>query len=311
MPASTITTAFTKQYSDNIYLLSQQRTTKFQPCVRVESVTSAEEAYWDTLGTVSAQKKAIRHGASPNNEQTHGRRKATMDDYNTGSYIDDEDKLKMIIDPTNSFAMTQAAALARCKDDAVIEAALGTALIGKTGSSSVAFKDDSISINGDGTVTSLGTLAAVATITDMTLDKMLLMLMLFNDQDVDPELEKFWAITPQDQRAMLNLAEVGSSDYNTVKSLAEGKVGTFAGFKFFTTTKLPKDAATGTGYRTFAWAKDGIILGVGKEVNSQIAPDPGQCFSVYVYSAMSIGAVRMEGAKVHECLTKVAVAAIA
>lgn len=312
MPVSTITTAFVKQYADNLYVLSQQKGSKFQPCVRVEPVTNAEEAYWDTLGTVEAQKKTTRHGPTPNNEQTHGRRRCTPEDYNTCSLVDNEDKLKMIIDPTNSFALTQAAALGRTKDDLVIEAALGTAQIGKTGSSSITFANDSRGINGDGTVTTLGTLAAVAVITDMTLDKILLGMMLFNDEDVDPDIEKFWAVTPQDVRAMLNLAEVGSADYNTVKALAGGKMdGTFGGFKWITSTRLTKDAVGSTGYRTFCWAKDGIILGLAKEVKSRIDERTDLSYAIQVYSEMSMGAVRMEGAKVHECLTKVAVAAIA
>ena len=306
MPVSTITTAFTKQYADNLYILSQQKGSKLQAFVRNEPVTNAEDAYWDTLGTVAAQKKTTRHGPTPNNEQTHGRRKCTPEDYNTCSLLDNEDKLKMIIDPTNAFALTQAAALGRTKDDIIIEAALGTALIGKTGATSIAFKDDSIGINGDGTTTTLGTLAAVTTIVDITLLKILTMMQIFNDADVDPELEKFWAVSPKDIKDMLDLTEVGSADYNTVKALTQGKVETFGGFKFIWSNRLTKDAVGSTGYRTFAWAKDGIILGLGQEVRSRIDERSDLSYAIQVYSEMTMGAVRMEGAKVHECLTKVA-----
>jgi hypothetical protein len=308
MPVSTITTAFVKQYADNLFILSQQKGSKLQACVRNEPITSAEEAYWDTLGTVAAQKKTTRHGPTPNNEQTHGRRKCTPEDYNTCSLIDNEDKLKMIIDPTNGFALTQAAALGRTKDDIIIEAALGTALIGKTGATSIAFKDDSISMDGTagGVVTTLGTLAAVGTVADIDLLKILTMMELFNAADVDPEIEKFWVVSPKDIKDMLDLEEVGSADYNTVRTLVQGKVDTYAGFKFLWSNRLTKDAATSTAYRTFAWAKDGIILGVGKEVRSRIDERNDLSYALQVYSEMTMGAVRMEGAKVHECLTKVA-----
>jgi hypothetical protein len=306
MPVSTITTAFTKQYADNLYILSQQNGSKFQPCVRTETIVNTEEAYWDTLGTVEAQEKTTRHGPTPNNEQTHGRRKCTPVDYNTCSLLDNEDKLKMIIDPTNSFAITQAAALGRKKDSIIIDAALGTALEGKTGSTSKAFKDDSVSINGDGTVTTLGTLASVQTVAAMGLAKILTMMQIFNEADVDPEIEKYWAVTPKDIKDMLDVTEITSADYVTLKALQMGKMETFGGFKFVWSNKITKDAATSTAYRTFAWAKDGIILGVGKEVRSRIDERADLSYALQVYSEMTMGAVRMEGAKVHECLNKVA-----
>ena len=55
---STVDTAFVKQYQSNLYILSQQRGSKFQNRVRVESITNAEQAYWDTLGVVAAQQRA-------------------------------------------------------------------------------------------------------------------------------------------------------------------------------------------------------------------------------------------------------------
>ncbi len=309
MPVSTITTAFVKQYAANIYLLSQQLGSKFSALVRQESITSAEEAYWDTLGTVAAQEKTIRHGPTPNNEQSHGRRRCTPKDYNTASLLDNEDKLKMIIDPTNMYARTQAAALGRTKDDVIIEAALGTALEGKTGATQVEFKDDSISIGGTAAgaaVTTLGTLAAVGTVADIDLGKILVMAQIFNDADVDPDIPKYWAVSPKCINDMLAIQQVSSADYNTVRGLVDGKIDTYMGFKFFWTNRLTKDAVTSTAYRTIAWAQDGIILGTGLEVKSRIDERNDLSYAIQVYSEMSLGAVRMEGAKVHECLNKVA-----
>jgi len=311
MPVSTITTAFTKQYAANIYLLSQQLGSKCASRVRVEPITSAEEAYWDTLGTVAAQEKTTRHGPTPNNEQSHGRRRCTPKDYNTSSLLDNEDKLKMITDPTNMYARTQGAALGRTKDDIIIEAALGTALEGKTGATSVAFKDDSISIGGTAAgaaVTTLGTLAAVGTVADIDLPKILIMAQLFNDADVDPDIPKHWMVSPKCIHDMLDITELTSADYLTLRALQSGTFsGTpVCGFNFFWSNRLTKDAATSTAYRTIAWAQDGIVLGVGLEVKSRIDERTDLSYAIQVYSEMSMGAVRMEGAKVHECLNKVA-----
>jgi len=307
--ASTITTAFAKQYMANLYILSQQMGSKMQSKVRVETITGSENAAFDRIGTVAAQKITTRHGDTPNNEQNHTRRWVTPEDYNTNSFLDNQDKLKMIIEPTSTFARTQAAALGRTKDDILIAAALGDAAINKTGSGTVAFEDDSISINGDATATTLGTLATAAgggSVADISLAKMLLMMQIFNDEDVDPDIPKYWMVTPKSMSDMLDLTEVGSADYNTVKTLTQGKVDTFMGFNFFWSNRVTIDAASSTAYRSIAWAQDGLILGQAEEVKSRIDERADKNYTVQVYSEMSMGAVRMEGAKVHECLNKVA-----
>lgn len=306
MPVSTVDTAFVKAYQANLYILSQQRGSKFQDKVRVESITNAEQAYWDTLGVVAAQEITGRHSETPNNEQEHGRRRADPTDYDTNSFIDKEDDLKMLIQPTSQYAMRQADALGRTKDDVVIAAALGQAREGKEGSTQVYLYEESVGIDGDGTVAAIGTLPAVGTVATMTLAKMLLMMQLFNDEDVDPDIKKYWCVAPRTITGMLDLEEVGSSDYNTIKTLTQGKVDSYMGFDFFWTNRLTTDAASNTAYRSFAWAEDGIILGLAKEVSSRIDPRPDLRYTTQVYSWMSMCAVRMEGAKVHECLNKIA-----
>jgi hypothetical protein len=306
MAVATITEIFAKRYAAMLYLLSTQKGSRFQDKVRREPITSAEEAYFDTLGMTAAQKKTTRHGPTPLVEAEFGRRKVAPEDYEIANPVDNEDKLKMIVDPTSSFALRQADALGQAKDDAIIEAALGTALCGKTGATSKAFQDDSLSINGDGTVTTLGTLAAVAVVVDMTLEKILIMLQIFNQGDVDPDIPKYWAVTPKDVRDMLAIQQIGSADYNTIKVLTLGQVQTYCGFNFFWSNHLTKDAATSTANRTIAWAKDGIILGQAEEIVSRIDERTDLSYTIQVYSKMSMGAVRMEGVKVHECLNKIA-----
>lgn len=306
MAVTTITDVFAKRYSTMLYLLAEQKGSRFQDKVRRETITSAEEAYFDTLGSVTAQKRTTRYGSTPLVEADFGRRKVAPEDYEVANPVDSFDKLKMILDPTGSFAQRQANALGRAKDAAIIDAALGTALCGKTGSTSKAFKDEALSINGDGTVTTMGTLAAVTTVADISLAKILIMMRLFNQADVDPDLPKYWAVTPKEIEDMLNIQQLTSADYVTVKNVQQGSVGSVAGFNFFWSNLLPADAATGTGARTFAWAQDGILLGTAQEINSRIDERTDLSYTIQVYSKMSMGAVRMEGCKVHECLCKIA-----
>lgn len=303
---STIDTAFTQQYSAMLYILSQQKKSMFAGRVRTETIRGAKDAYFDRLGEAEVEDITTRHPATPLNEIPNTRRRVTMTDSHTNALIDHQDKLKMLIDPQNEYAQSQAAALGRKMDDKIIAAALGTAAAGVDGTTSISFKDESVSINGDGTVTTLGTLAAVATVADISLSKLLVMLRIFNQEDVDPDIPKYWAITPKDVEDLLDLTEIGSADYNTVKALVGGNVEYFAGFNFFWSNRITKDAATETAYRTIAWAKDGLLFASAEDIFSRIDERSDLSYAAQVYSRMSNGAVRMDGAKVHECLNKIA-----
>ena len=306
MALSTVSVAFTKQYSAMIYLLAQQKKSKHASRVRNETVIGAKSKAFERLGEAETQPITTRHGKTPLNEIPHSRRWVNMQPENTATLLDKEDQWNMLINPTNPYAVAQAKALGRTMDDRIIAAALGTAKAGEDQGTDVEFKDDSISINGDGTATTLGTLAVVATIVDMSLQKMLLMAQIFNQEDVDADIRKYWSVNPKSISDMLDLTEIGSSDFNTVKALVGGNVEFYMGFNFFWSNRITKDAVTETGYRSFAWAEDGIIFGKQKSIFSRITEESTRNYATQVYSEMSNGAVRLEGAKVHECLNKVA-----
>ncbi len=302
---STVSTAFVQNYSSNVYMLCQQIGSKMRQRVRLESVKRAENAFFDRLGEADCQEITSRHGDTPLNEIPHSRRRITPADYNTATLIDNADQLKMLIDPKSPYARAQAMKLGRQTDDVIIAAALGNASAGKTGSSTVAFEDDSVSINGDGTVTTLGTLAVSGTEVDLSLNKILLMMEIFNLADVDPDIPKNWMVAPKTVRDMLQLEQIGSSDYNTIKTIHFGKVDFYAGFNFFWSNRITKDAASSAAYRSLAWAQDGIILGQAEGIISRITERADKNYAMQVYSEMSIGAVRLDGDKVHECLNDV------
>lgn len=303
---STIDVAFVQQYQSMLYVLAQQQKSKFASRIRNESILGESKSF-DRLGEAEVEEITTRHPDTPNNEQPHSRRWVTPSNYHTNSYIDKVDQLKMLINPQNEYAQNQGRALGRQTDDLIITAALGTAAAGVTSTTStVAFKDESVSINGDGTITTLGTLAAVTTVADISLAKMATMSRLFNDADVDPEIPRYWAITPKDVEDLIQITQISSADYNTVRVLREGTIAYFLGFNLFFSTRLTKDAATSTAYRTISWAQDGIIWANAEGVWSRIDERTDKSYTIQVYSRMNGGAVRMDGDKVHECLTKVA-----
>jgi hypothetical protein len=302
---STIEVAFTKKYSPMLYILTQQKGSKFASKVRRETVTGAKEAYFDRLGLADGEEITTRHPDTPTNEIPNSRRKVTLTSVHCNTPLDNLDKLQMMIDPQNAYTVAQANYLGRVQDDRIVAAALGSAWCGEDGTTEVAFKDDSISINGAGTATTLGTLAVTGA-ADMSLAKILLMLQIFNQEDVDEDIPKYWAVTPKDVSDMLDLEEIGSSDYNTIKAIQAGRMNPYCGFNFFWSNRITKDAAAGTAYRTFAWAQDGIIFATWEDVYNRVSERGDKSYMLQVYSRMTNGALRIDGAKVHECLNQVA-----
>lgn len=295
-----------QKFSANLHVLSQQKGSKFASRVRNESCTGYELAYFDTLAAFGAPtQQTTRHGDTPLVEPDFNRRKVTPYKWELGTLLDSYDLKRMQSDPQGSIVQGFANSLGRKKDDIIIDALLGIAYVGKTGSSSVAgayAETGHYDIDGDGTLTDVETLAAAQTEVVMTLEKILLMMQVFMDADVDPDLPKHWAVSPSCIKTMLNLTEIGSADYNTVKALAAGKVDTFAGFDFFWTNRLLKDAAGSTCWRTIAWATPGIILASIGDISTEISKRADKKNETQIYSQMDLGAVRMEGAMVHECL---------
>ncbi len=303
----TIDQVTAQKFASVLLILSQQMGSKFASRVRNESVPSAELAYFDTLAEDDdTAQKTGRHQGTPLSEAIFGRRRVVPLPWTNKKALDKEDLDRMLPDPRNPVAMNQVRSLGRQKDDLIIEAALGSASIGKAGGSSIAFKDDSRSLNGDGTITTLGTLATPQTETDITLEKLLIMMRLFNEEDVDPDIRKYWAVSPKEIEDLLNLTEVGSIDFNTVKALQQGKMETFAGFDFFWTNRLPVDDTDGTTRRTIAWAQDGLILASIGDISTRIEEAERLDFAWVLFSKMDLGSVRMEGEKVHESLNQIA-----
>lgn len=301
---STIETAFAKQYGPMLFMLSQQKKSKFATKVTRDTVVGAKEAFYDRLGEATGEDITTRHPKTPINEIPNTRRRVRLTSTHTNAPLDHLDKLQMMLDPQNKYTIAQARFFGRKFDDTIIDAMLGNAFAGEEGDTTVTFAEDSVSINGDGTVTELGTGATPETEVDMTLAKILTMLQIFNDEDVDEDNRKYWAFRPKSISDMLDITEIGSADFNTFKALAAGRLEQFSGFDMFWSTRLPLNTSDETCFRSIAWAAEGVIFATWEDVFNRIDERPDLSYMIQVYSRMTRGAVRLEGAQVHECLNK-------
>ena len=277
--SSNITTAFVQQYSANVQMLSQQMGSLLRDKVRVESVVG-KNAFFDQVGSVTAVEKTSRHSDTPQIDTPHARRRVSLADYEFADLIDQQDKVRLLIDPTSSYAQAAAMAMGRAMDDVIISAALGTAYTGETGSTSQANTNQIVHGSGGLTVAKLRT-------AKQTLDL----------GDVDPSIPRHIIVSPRQISDLLNITEVTSSDFNTVKALANGEINSFLGFNFIVSNRL---SIASSKRKCIAFASDGIALGVGKDVNARIDERADKSYATQVYYCMSIGATRMEEEKVVE-----------
>jgi hypothetical protein len=275
--SSQITTAFVEQYSANIQMLSQQMGSLLRDKVRVESVVG-KNAFFDQVGKVTAQLKTSRHSDTPQIDTPHSRRRVSLGDYEFADLIDQQDKVRLLIDPTSSYAQAAAMAMGRAMDDVIITAALGTAYTGETGTGTESVQT-----------------GVVKGTTGLTVAKLISAKDLLDKADVDPSIPRHIMCGPEQLGNLLGDSEVTSSDFNTVKALVQGELDTYLGFKFTVTNRLPK---TGNDRTCIAYAEDGLLLGIGKDISARIDERADKSYATQVYYCQSIGATRMESAKV-------------
>ena len=279
-----ITTAFVEQYSSNVTMLAQQMGSKLRPAVDVETIRG-KNGFFDQIGATAAVARTTRHGSTPQVDTPHSRRRVTLADYEWADLIDDLDKVRMLIDPTSAYAKAAAAAMGRSMDDVIISALGGSADTGVAGGTAVALPSSQKT--------------STANQTDgLTVAKLLSAKFILDNNDIDPSMKRYLVCGPKQIQDLLNTTEVKSSDFNTVKALAQGDINSFMGFNFIMSTRLNFDATNTDDRLCFAFTEDAVKLAIGSDVKARIDERNDKSYATQVYYSMAIGATRMEEAKV-------------
>jgi hypothetical protein len=285
-----ITTAFVEQYRDNVTLLTQQRMSKLRNYVRNENV-NGKSAFYEQIGPTTAQKRTSRHADTPLMDTPHERRRVTLDDWWHNDIVDNEDQIRMLINPTSMYAQNSAAAMGRAMDEVLLEAAVGTAYTGVDGSTSTAF-DTSMVVDVITRWPGVGSADY-----GLNVAKILEAAKLLGANDVDPDDEKYMVINSRQLNgSLLKDTKISSHDFNAIKPLVDGVVSRFGGFTMIPCERLTTDANGDD--RIVFWAKGGLCLGIGQEMKVRIGERPDKGYATQVFTSMSIGATRMEEARV-------------
>lgn len=284
-----ITTAFVEQYHANVVHLTQQKGSKLRSCISTEMV-KGKSAFFEQIGSVAAQVRTSRHGDTPRMDTPHARRRVTLADYDWADLVDNEDKIRMLIDPASPYATAAAWAMGRAMDDVIIAAATGTAYTGVAGGTSTSY-DSAMTV----AVTVRDPGVASANL-GLNVAKIIEAGKILDQADVDPDLPRYIVWNGRQKASLLSSTKATSADYMSVKALVAGQIDSFYGFKFVLCNRIGADASSYD--KVLYFTQDGIKLGIGKDASIRISERADKNYSTQVFASMTLGATRMEETKV-------------
>jgi len=312
-----VTTAMVDMFSANAMHLSQQEGSVLYGYTRQETQDS-ESKFWDRIGLRETRRKEGRHSDVVYDDTPHSRRMVTMEDFYSADLVDQEDKIRTIMNIDSEYVVAMGMAFGRRYDEEIITAALGNAYEGKKGTTVTALPNSQKVACFDPAITTTVGLG-------LNIPTLRAVRKKFKQNESIKKGEKIiLAVAAQQIDDLLGTTAVTSADYNTVKALVDGEVDTFMGFKFVETELLPflagdatytittgvVGAGTGTvtaaeGRRCIAFTnKRGVLFAKGREVKGKITEMPGKHYSHQVYGALTVGGTRMEEEQVVEVICK-------
>lgn len=282
--SSQIDTALVQQYQNNIEVGFQQRESRLRPAVTIDNV-SAEYSYYDRVTQTAAQELFARHQDTPLIETPHDRRRVAMRDFVWADLIDDQDKVRMLADPTAAYTQNALHAMSRAQDQIIIDAADATAQTGKTGTGSATLPATQIL-----QVSATDTANSGGATTNLTIAKLRRAKYLIDSNEAhDPGEGMFFICSASQIQSLLRTTEVTSADYNSVKALVNGEVNSFMGFNFIRTELL--DVASNVR-DCYAWTSGGMLMALGMDITVRVSERNDKNHAVQVFTRFTAGAVR-------------------
>lgn len=289
-----ISDAFVRQFGQTVEFLVQQHGTRLRATIRDQKRVTGEFSYFDQIAATSAVRTNTRNADSPLIKTVHRRRRVGLENVEWGDLIDDFDEVRMLIDPTSPTSMNAGFAIGREIDEIILEAVFGDVAQGKTGATTVTWA----SATGQVVAVDHGAPGN----TGLTVEKLREARRILLAANVDPIADGpfYIIVNAKALDTLLGTTEVTSADFNTVKTLVQGEIDTFLGFRFIHTELIP---VNGTGLRRIpAYTSTALGLAMAMEPRARIAERADKRFSTYVYWSTVVGAVRKQEEKVIEIL---------
>jgi len=215
--------------------------------VTLRTNVTGESYKFARTGQGLANQKATQADVTPM-DITYGRQTATMENWLAPEYTDIFDQAEVNFDEKQELAKTIAKALARREDQIIIDSVAAATF-------------DLTPANADE-----GLLLATAS-AGLTVDELRAASTGLTDRGVDAS-DRYIMCSAAALNSLLGETEVTSADYNGVKTLVNGEVDTFMGFKFnVIETRVEGGLPSLTNY---AYSKSAIGYAVGIDMKTTI-----------------------------------------
>ena len=279
---------YVTEFDTNWQHLAQQKMEKCRAYVMVDSVEGKEKSY-NQMGAIDFQQVTTRAGATRITDTPLAKRWIRPLPFDLATLFDewDEKFLGTVVLPQGQTVQAQGYGYSRLVDSTILSAAVGTAYTGESGTTATTLPaGQEIAVNLGGA--SIG----------LTIAKLRRAKFLLDDAEIDEEDPRTIFYGAKQIEDLLATTEVTSSDFNTVKALAQGQIDTFLGFKFKRVKKsfLPYDAGTDVR-KAVVVTKSGMqFTDSGKRTYMDVLPT--QSHALQIRSVCAVGATRMEEVKV-------------
>lgn len=289
--AQDLDVVYIQTFEQNVQHLAQQMNTKLRGTVMERGVNGSTHSWelLDAFGNASIKlpyNNGVDFGgiATPDDAAAFQRRLSVAQTFDTGSVIDNEDIVQMLIEPKSSITTSLAMTMNRAIDDIIITAATADALDGD-GTTVIPLPPSSIV--GDG-------------LAPISFDFITEVQERFMQNDIDPSQPKVAVIGPTQVRKLLQLTEQTSSDYVSRQALQElnasGIVMNWMGFTWVMSTRLESPAVD--EINVLFYTEDALGLQVNEDITIQIAQDPSASFAWRLYTRLTMGATRVQDKKI-------------
>ena len=304
-----VNTAFVQQYSTNIMMLLQQQGSRLRNTVQNYSFLGKAASMAEQFGQVSPVRNQSRHSDTPLISTPQDKRWIYPNDYDWADLVDNQDRLRMLIDPAGPYTQAGVMAMGRAIDDEIISGLFNANNTGENGTVSTstlyAYNSNSQSV-------AAATGAASATGLNIAKLRAAKRKLLEAEVDVDND-QLFCVITAKQHDDLLNEAQAVSLDYNTRPVLVDGKISQFMGFNFVHSERIPGGAnfntainpaitsadsdgsyVTGSRWMVPVYAKSGMALGMWNDVQASVDRRADKRNSYQVYVTGTFGGARLE-----------------
>ena len=290
--ADQITTAFVQDYKTTVMMLTQQMGSRLRNLVTFDTYTGKSGKAVEQFGATKAVKRTARHADTPLIDVPQNARWVFPVDYEWADLIDDQDKLRMAIDPTSPIAQSGSMAMGRAMDDEILGAFYGVAKTGENGTTNTSF-DTTNQIVGP----NVGGTSSGLNVAKLREAKRILM---SNNVDLNAE-EINCVITSKEHDSLLNEIQIVNTDFNDRPVLVDGRVQRFLGINFYhmefsDTTSFDNASSmlNSTNRYVPIFTPKAMHLGLWNDTEAKMSERADKGYATQVYLRSTVGATRID-----------------